>query len=55
MDMQTELLDAIATLNDQIRNVAHSGRSDVGPTIATLEAAKKVILARLGPRTSTRS
>jgi hypothetical protein len=59
------LLSTIETLNDQIRDVAQTPPSaearsrgdegvarwnaDVAQTIATLEAAKKVILVRLGP------
>jgi hypothetical protein len=64
-DMRASLLNTIEALNDQIRDVAQAPMSasardrgekgiaqwkeEVGRTIGILEAAKKVILARLGP------
>jgi hypothetical protein len=64
-EMKACLLNTIETLNGQIREVAQAPASisarnrgdagiaqwkeEVGRTIAILEAAKKVVLARLGP------
>jgi hypothetical protein len=64
-DIRTRLLDTVEALNIQIRDAAHASPStsardrgeagiaqwqdEVGRTIAILETAKKVILARLGP------
>ncbi len=64
-EMRARLLDTIEALNNHIRDVAHASPSaaarnrgddgiaqwnaEVGRTIGILEAAKKVILARLGP------
>lgn len=64
-DMRARLLNTIEALNDHIRDVAQAAPSasarnrgdagiaqwqeEVGRTIGILEAAKKVILARLGP------
>ena len=63
-DMRARLLNTIEALNTHIRDVAHAPPSvsarnrgeegvaqwkeEVGRTIGILEAAKKVILARLG-------
>jgi hypothetical protein len=67
-DMRARLLNTIEALNTQVRDAAHAPPSDsardrgeegiarwkeeVGRTIGILEAAKKVILARLGPVSS---
>jgi hypothetical protein len=64
-DMRASLLNAIEVLNTHIQNVAHAPASasartlgeegvaqwkeEVGRSIGILEAAKKVILAGLGP------
>ena len=64
-DTKASLLGSVEALNNQIRDVAHAAppesahsrgddgiaqwKAEAGRTIGVLEAAKKVILARLGP------
>lgn len=69
-DMRARLLDTVEALNSHIRDVAHAPPSvsahngddgiaqwkqEVTRTIGILEAAKKVILARLGGHRSVGS
>jgi hypothetical protein len=68
-DTRASLLNTVAALNTQIRDVAHAAptasvrdrgaeaiaqwKEEVGRTIGVLETAKKVILAKLGPEPRT--